>query len=172
MDVGFEFSLARESLTARITLSPGIEIPAKSDQHPICFVLLRLVLFADDRGFHAMAMPRTEKNSKSPSHGIHAGIAGSTDTLRTVCAVWLPLLAITYAVTVWGAAAGVTSTVRIAPNPPCSDSEHSRVNDVLKPEAGKPSKLKQTCAPLTFSGLVIVTLISAFSPTLIVIEEG
>jgi hypothetical protein len=46
------------------------------------------------------------------------------------------------------------------------------VNDVLKPEAGKPSKLKQTCAPLTFSGLVIVTLISAFSPTLIVIEEG
>jgi hypothetical protein len=165
--------------TATVQTQPGagngdIQYVAvrKNSQCFLCFLLLHLVLFADDRGFHVMAMSRTEKNSKSPSHGIHAGIAGSTDTFRTACAVWLPQFAMTYAVTVCGAAAGVTSTVRVVPSTPCLESEHSGVIDVLKPELGKPSTLKQICAPPILSGLMIVTLIFAFSPTLIVTEEG
>jgi hypothetical protein len=123
-------------------------------------------------GLHIIPTPSKAKNSKSPSHGTHAGIAGSTDTVRAAWATWLPLMANTYAVTVWGAAAGVTSTVRVVPITPCPELEQSGVIEVLNPDVGKPSTPKQTCAPATVSGLRTVTVIFPFSPTFSVIDEG
>src|SRR3989304_9014665 len=77
----------------------------------------------------------------------------------------------TKAVKLCGAAAGVASTVRTVAIPACWLFAHSGLKDVLKPDSGKPTRLKQTC-PAVFSGLVIVTLTLTSSPTFTTTDEG
>ena len=69
----------------------------------------------DLRGFTKSAAAITKKNSRIPSQGIHAGMAGTTVIVRGAEAVWFPKVASIAAVKFWGAAAGVASTMSCPP---------------------------------------------------------
>jgi hypothetical protein len=78
-------------------------------------------------------------------HGIQTGIAGVTVTSIGAFALQFPPLATTNALKLWGAAAGVASTLNVElitfEGPGLT---HSGSIEVMNPDVGKPSVEKQT----------------------------
>ena len=111
-------------------------------------------------------------NTKMIDHGIQAGIAGSTVMLMGDFTVQFLLLATTNAVKLWGAAAGVASTVK-TDTVGADDCKFAHLGtvDVTNPDVGKPSTSKQTIKDLT-GEFVNVRLILARSPTLMTTDGG
>ena len=116
------------------------------------------------------AAPITRKNSRMPSHGIQAGMAGTTVTDSGVDAVWFPMVATISAVKFWGAAAGVASTMSVALELGVCVTRHCGRKVRMKPELGNPSSPKHASSRGSLELRVTPTL--ALSPTLITTADG
>ena len=110
-------------------------------------------------------------NTRMIDQGIHAGIAGSTVMLIGALPVQFPLVATTYAVKLWGAAAGVASTVRTDASLDDWEFIHWGVKVVMNPDSGKSWTPKHTWPKLEGTS-VSVRFTFALSPTLMVTAEG